>query len=321
MRIAAIFNPPNRHQSERRQRRERTPRHVGFEFNAIRRRQRHRSTVRALLPAAIGLALFTAPAAFAAEPCGNQTCDLGTTCETTEPDCADCEAAYRCVYADCASDSDCADYMVCVAWTEPDCPEQSSGCEPDETDEECAARWDEYEATCDVVEYQQCQLRWEQHCQQASDCGDGFECWPYYSCECPNDQPSDYFRSAIDGCTCEVRDEGYCELLEETCEEDADCPEGMQCLQFNSGPCVVPEGGGEEDCVYTEHVLKCVPRMLGVVVPQSATATLGESGSEAELSSGDQASSAESAEQPAGEEPELSSDLGAEADGTDDALH
>ncbi len=205
-------------------------------------------------------ALFSSARSLAQEPCGEVMCDRGTTCEHYEGT----DVGF-CAPAPCDSDADCSDYMVCVNRVEPDCPENPEpGCRDDESDEECAARFDEFESSCPTREFQQCEFKWEQSCSEATDCGSGFECLPYYHCECPNDQPSDFFRQSIDGCDCQERDEGYCELLEEECEDDSDCPQAWQCVAFNNGPCVVPEGGGEDDCVYEDQINRCAYVMVGL---------------------------------------------------------
>jgi hypothetical protein len=177
-------------------------------------------------------ALVTLPAS-AQQACGDTVCDLGWTCETYEEPCPDCDeeadcgecrpaTTSYCALADCESDADCASYMVCAQLSRTACPEGfSSPCIPGETDQQCADRAEaEQKDHCTEVNYQQCSFRWTQPCEAAEDCGEGFECLA----------------------------SGACQILDDACTGDTDCPEAWQCEAIVTGSCGVDQGMTEEEC-------------------------------------------------------------------------
>jgi len=218
-----------------------------------------------LPPWALGLVvwlLMLPLAGHAQEECGSVTCDKGLTCASlglpcpTDDEACESENEPYCTYDVCKTDADCAEYLVCYTSTSYDCPEDvpSGGCEPDESDDQCAARGDAIqEAECEATEHSECRARWHFPCQVDGDCGaDGFEC-------------------VLDG-----GGEGHC-AFQETCVTDSDCPSVFSCESVPIGPCVTADGGEPQDssgCEY-EQELRCIEPAYsrGVGVTQTATGT------------------------------------------------
>jgi hypothetical protein len=144
--------------------------------------------------------LFTASMAYAQEPCGDESCPEGYTCElTTYESCADacrpsppgepsectpvpCETvSYEsCQRAACETDADCGDQMACHTLVRPTAPTTPTACPPGAACDPIAAP-----PEVEPEEYKQCTPRSELPCEENSDCGDGFECVPAVSCACP----------------------------------------------------------------------------------------------------------------------------------------
>jgi MYXO-CTERM domain-containing protein len=205
--------------------------------------------------AALICALLDAAPAAAQQACGSVTCGKGTRCETSSVDCVcppggescdecDVEPVSFCTAAPCETNADCASYMVCAASSRRVCPDVAApSCEPGESDDDCSARAEAWQAEqCDSVEQLFCMPRWERPCSSDADCGAGFRC----------------------------EDSGACTLLVESCADTGDCPDAWTCQSVNSGPCVPPAGGSEDECIQTEQELRCIPPGGSVGVEEDA---------------------------------------------------
>jgi hypothetical protein len=219
----------------------------------------------ALLAAATAL-LASLPAS-AQEQCGDTVCDLGWSCWSYEPACPACDSAdcgecvptviYTCGFARCESDADCASYMRCTDLSTMDCPVEVSGaCLEGETDDECGARIRSEEAAyCTQVDYRACRFRWSLPCTSAEDCGEGFECV----------------------------EAGACNLIENSCSTDTDCPEAWHCEAVR-------------DQTLPSVTEQCMPPVL---VGVGGSLTMGSVEPTAEASESAQAGSSDPSETPA----------------------
>ncbi len=142
------------------------------------------------------------------EPCGDDVCPAGYTCELTtydtcfggcapslpgEPaECqeAECETvSYEsCHRAACETDEDCGDEMKCHSFVSISVPAAPAPCPP-------GVECDPIEPAPppEPVEYKQCTPRSELPCEVNTDCGEGYDCVPAVSCTCgstPTPTPS-----------------------------------------------------------------------------------------------------------------------------------
>lgn len=152
------------------------------------------------------LALLTASITYAQEPCGDDTCPAGYTCELTayescsggcapspgpgEPgDCSSftCETiSYEsCQRAACETDADCGEGMVCHTLLIDQSPSTPYSCAPGGACEPPAPQ-----APAEPLELKQCAPRSELPCESNSDCGEGFDCVPSVSCTCAGATPT-----------------------------------------------------------------------------------------------------------------------------------
>lgn len=147
-------------------------------------------TVRSLSFAALlATPLLVTAVAKADVTCGDTTCAKGFTCESYDSTACpaiadingksiDCTSttAYVCVPANCLSNADCGDDMVCYASTSSTCSGGASvpACDPAAPD--CGAKLEDVAATCESKTLQQCVPRYQLPCRVASDCGGGFTC-------------------------------------------------------------------------------------------------------------------------------------------------
>lgn len=118
-------------------------------------------------------------------------CDPGFSCEEVGAtacgcapgmDCGDCEPEvfHGCVPADCESDEDCGEGQVCLTEEMP-CTDTGStpACPPDA---ECPD-FEEPEP-CEPETRSQCAPMWAAPCEEAEDCGPGFDCEFEEICSC-----------------------------------------------------------------------------------------------------------------------------------------
>lgn len=231
-----------------------------------------KSLTKLLLSATAALLPLLASTAFAQEQCGDTTCDKGYTCEEgvgpcplilceEGSDCTPCEPEpiEYCAPAACGSDTDCAEYMACVSFPTQECPEQTPECTAGVTDDECAALWEAWRLQCVDSEIQQCAPRWSLPCQEASDCGDGFECMPQEICTaCRGDASND--RDVV--CDCTTSDTGYCQAIEQACDDDGDCLDHWVCGENYNSVCS-DDGSGNFTCEPANPPMICHPKAPG----------------------------------------------------------
>jgi MYXO-CTERM domain-containing protein len=279
------------------------------------------------------LALMSAPSAALAQEATCETdtdCDHGYTCEAVGGGCAavdiacvpgsecpppppqECETILGCVPArDCEADSDCATGWKCATEEYSECTDSGGAAEPT-----CAPGEDCVKPEPDPSDVPDCETRtvsfcappWALPCEEAADCGAGFECVERIAMSCsgsaggsagePTPDPADGdmgFAPPAEGdpvppeeqmppeCTSEPSGEFYCQLIETTCETDADCAAGLTCQEHygdsvscgGAAPDLPEEGsgsggsGGDEDpdqdralppdCVAPEPTYACAP--------------------------------------------------------------
>jgi len=253
-------------------------------------------------------------------PAVDFACEPGSEC--TPPPEPECETVLGCVPArDCEADSDCATGWKCATEQYSECTDSGGAAEPTcAPGEECVKPEPDPSAVpdCETKEVSFCAPPWALPCVEAADCGAGFECVELISMSCsgssgggsageptPSDNPapddgSSGFAPPAEGdpvppdegmppeCTSEPSGEFYCQLVETTCETDADCAAGLTC-QEQYGDSVscggatpqpdLPEdgngsggaagsGGGDDpdqdravppDCVAPEPTFACAP--------------------------------------------------------------
>lgn len=176
--------------------------------------------------------------------CTAPACAPGESCPEPEP-CAT-RAQMECVPAQCTSDAQCGDGMVCHAYTQS-CPTVDCACSSDQPDCQCDI------APCDPQTLSYCTPRYALPCTVAADCGTGFSCQELESCGCsgssgsgaepapaeakplPPDADSDAAPPAGDPlppeCSCEPSGQSACVPQEIECGSDAACPAGWTCQQ------------------------------------------------------------------------------------------
>jgi MYXO-CTERM domain-containing protein len=236
------------------------------------------------------LALMSVPSAVSAqETCATDgDCDHGYSCEVVggcpDIDCAEgsaceameCEPAMGCLpVTDCDADADCAEGWECASdersdcgdIAEPTCAPGEEGCMKDPADV----------PECNTVTVTYCTPPWALPCEEAADCGAGFECVEQIAMMCsgssggggsdpaeptpsgdpqPEDGGSADFAPPAEGdplppddpgsCTSTPTGEFYCKLIETTCEADADCAAGLSCQEAPSDA-VCSNAGGDAD--------------------------------------------------------------------------
>lgn len=164
-------------------------------------------------------ALLFAGAA-SADECGPLDCDEGFDCNIFDPGDGS-EVSYSCERAACDSDDQCGDIMICGTH-KVDCEQLArdcvgGGCAPDIAE------------TCEP-EFKQCAPTWDLLCEEASDCGEGFDCAPIENCDCVEVDE--------DGkCTdCYATDIGLCIQQVIDCTADSDCATHWLCTDGICGP-------------------------------------------------------------------------------------
>ena len=196
-------------------------------------------------------------------PCMTKPCDPDDEyCDGEETLCpmgGICTAPF--VEVSCETDADCADGQACTTY-ETTCP--TFLCDPDDDD-------------CDTTEPVDCKSgvfgvceavsKNPGQCSTDADCGsEAFECGFTEVCEClggimGDDGGTD--PSEEDNCPCTTLDEGHCQLIESTCDTDADCTgayEGFACTASPAtGVCFVDLETGEETCTDEKSSKVCMP--------------------------------------------------------------
>ena len=123
-------------------------------------------------------------------------------------------------------DADCSDDMVCEAFGQRCADDVDLRCLAEESDSDCAARAAQIKAECDLVTDARCTPVWSVPCDADSSCGDGFRCVAQ-----------------------------ACEVIDDTCQGDDDCPGRWLCRTYDAGPC---QGG--PDCIDGQRQDRgCVP--------------------------------------------------------------
>ncbi|MBI1946152.1 MAG: hypothetical protein HYS27_10670 [Deltaproteobacteria bacterium] len=192
-------------------------------------------------------------------------CDAGEVCEILETACAGCpvddplcdptvcDGVGKCLPtgedppAGCASDADCAGGEVCITETWETCTGGGCVCPDDgdgdpSNDPPCDCPPPE-EPTCTSETVSFCGPRWLDGCAVDADCGPGFTCEAVELCTCTASSDP----SVPEQCSCESSGELTCVLEPIVCEDDADCPDGLVCVeQLGAVPCALLEDGTVE---------------------------------------------------------------------------
>lgn len=222
-------------------------------------------------------------------------CEVGEACQVLETACAGCpvddplcaptvcDGVGKCVVggedppAGCASDADCAGDDVCVTETWESCVGGGCVCPDDgdgnpDNDPPCDCPPPE-QPTCTSETVSFCGARWLDGCAVAADCGPGFTCEAVELCSCAvSSDPS-----VPEECSCETSGELTCVLEPIVCASDADCPDGLVCVdQLGAAPCALEEDG-TVDCGDTTNDTErlCAPEGFteqgGVVRAEGST--------------------------------------------------
>jgi len=231
-------------------------------------------------------------------------CQAGKECPAPAP----CEVVtqHQCAPAACATDADCAEFMVCHASSVSDCPtaapQPAVDCPPNQ---KCATPPPAIDAgSCMTVTSKQCVPRYQLPCAKDSDCGDGFACEAVEECSCsasggsadaptpstdagsasssfaaPRPLPQDAGVATPpdkDGgsatCECHPSTTKSCRAKQIDCKSDTDCPSAFTCQTFGTGSasCMVsPDGGACVPGTETSESAsysRCEPRYYGGTV-------------------------------------------------------
>jgi len=144
---------------------------------------------------------------------------------------------------------------ICVSYTYEICSGSGSTggavCDPD--DETCESMPVEDvpdTGSCTTESESLCVPPYVAPCQIDADCGAGFTCTDVEICECttepvPRDGSTD--EEPGSNCSCSPTGQNYCELNDTACTTDADCLDGLVCIDFGAGvpsvPCREDENG------------------------------------------------------------------------------
>jgi MYXO-CTERM domain-containing protein len=206
-----------------------------------------------------------------------------TTCEPeTYSDCVAVPDA-------CESDADCADDMSCLTRTYEECSTSPAmACAPDQ---DCPPP---PEPECQTVTESACVPNYMLPCQQASDCGAGFECVPMEECGCSGSsgtgtsgssggatpaepgaagaagdaEPEPVPKPEPPSCTCTPTGVNGCTIIVTECTSADQCPDGWSCEDNPQGvACSTPDGTGTgSECGSTEPDRVCLPPYIETVV-------------------------------------------------------
>lgn len=223
------------------------------------------------------------PAADSGECAVDADCPTGFTCETSDagvcPACDPMDGAcstecttYTYSYCapppptPCTSDANCDGNEVCVSYSYETCSGSAVACVPDEPCPEPEP------AQCDVIKEAYCVPPFIAPCQVDADCGGGFTCDSVEICACSGGRPDVGGGSTepVDpdttepDCTCEPSGEKYCNLVQVECATDADCADGLTCVQGPSETVVsVDENGTTTMDTPAPPVSYCMPAGYG----------------------------------------------------------
>jgi hypothetical protein len=223
-------------------------------------------------------------------------CPTGFECITGSDDRAcpavDCAEGEECLqpectggytYAYCAPKAcdpngaadQCGDDMVCFSYESGSC--SSGGAAPCAEGADCPMV-DPVEPECTTTVESYCTFKYVPPCEEAIDCGEGFECVQYEIMSCPGSAGGDTpvsgtggassggdmagapapaqdagasdpvppeLEAPVDnGCTTELSAEKYCKAIEVTCETDAECLDGWTCVDVGGtavGGCAITD--------------------------------------------------------------------------------
>lgn len=216
-------------------------------------------------------------------------CEAGKECPAPPP----CEVvtSHACVPGACATDADCADFMVCHASTISTCAapvaQPAIDCPPNQV---CTSPTPALDAgSCSETTSKTCVPRYELPCQKDADCGDGFSCVAGQECSCSasagkaaapvpavDGGSADAFAppvepKPVDGgtssCECHPTETKSCQAKQIDCKSDADCPSTFLCQTYGGGSatCMVSPDGGAcvERKVESFSYQRCTPRYYG----------------------------------------------------------
>ncbi len=134
---------------------------------------------------------------------------------------------FACVPAQCESDADCGDGLVCFEFGWSACPAIACAEGEDCPDVECTEETESY-----------CAPAYIGGCEVDADCGEGFSCEAEELCTCsggavpmPEEggDPVDPEYPIDDDCSCAASGDLYCAPIEQMCGSDADCVDGWTC--------------------------------------------------------------------------------------------
>jgi uncharacterized protein (TIGR03382 family) len=203
--------------------------------------------------------------------------DCGPTCDPDDPTCepVDCGSGGVCIAVEepppsCTADSDCADGDICITQTIASC----TGCacaddgDNDPTNDppcDCPA-----EPECTDETFSFCGPRYLGDCAVDADCGAGFTCTAAESCACAISSDD----AAPADCVCETSDTLVCVLDRVECTDDADCADGLVCVdEAANAPCAIREDGSAECDAVDDGTRICAPEgYLGGAVEARADA-------------------------------------------------
>ena len=211
------------------------------------------------------------------EPCPAIACAPDTDCPDTS--CSPEESHYCRPKPpeSCSTVADCEAGLVCLTVTYEECSGDGAmpTCAPD-TD--CDAGSSTSESSCETITEGYCVPPYLAPCETAKDCGAGFACEEQEMCQCSGGGSSGGFGGtddavdagsepstdggtssgddeAIDAgtyeenCSCSGTGEFFCELEEQECTADSECPGDLVCKEapYGSGTATVcvsdPDGG------------------------------------------------------------------------------
>ncbi len=210
--------------------------------------------------------------------CVRDTFESCTDCDVPAGDpvpaeCGTCETeSYTaCVPKPCATDDDCGDpNLVCIEETWESCSGDVALCGPGE-------KCPEPVTSCQTESISFCAPKYVAPCQEAADCGAGFDCVPEESCGCsgsaggtdPDRPDADPMPEPIEpvppeeSCSCEPTGRNYCEPHEIECPNGDECPVDWECTTDGVNPTACPPG---IDCPVPEPPTPtCLPPMWGML--------------------------------------------------------
>jgi len=197
---------------------------------------------------------FTCETGMTDVACPAIACAEGTDC--MQPDCGPSEPYSYCTPKTCDPDGaadQCGANMVCFSYESgmcsgsagaaPACPDGADCPMTDPAVEPMPA-----ECTTTVESY--CTYKYQLPCAEAVDCGEGFDCVAYEITTCsggtamgggtepssgdaaPAPAPAEQMPTepVVEECTTELSTEKYCQVIDVTCETDAECAEGWTCM-------------------------------------------------------------------------------------------